>query len=223
MSGTASKLCINSEYLLFTNYGTINGEKVKVKAILNYEKANEIPFSIKNLAINEKVIDVTALETDTYIENQLYYLCISKDANGNENSILVWDDVIDSSKTTKLAAEYNYTLNLTVSAALIADLPTIENSITTFINNTYGNTVIPNLVANGEVETTLDSKTQELNRYKEMLQDAMGLADKMAKLKQIETLINYFAKDDMYQKIVSMSDALSEIQSTISTISAQIS
>lgn len=223
MSGTASKLCINSEYLLFTNYGTINGEKVKVKAILNYEKANEIPFSIKNLAINEKVIDVTALETDTYIENQLYYLCISKDANGNENSILVWDDVIDSSKTTKLAAEYNYTLNLTVSAALIADLPTIENSITTFINNTYGNTVIPNLVANGEVETTLDPKTQELNRYKEMLQDAMGLADKMAKLKQIETLINYFAKDDMYQKIVSMSDALSEIQSTISTISAQIS
>lgn len=223
MSGQASKLSINAQYLLYTNYGTINGEKVKVKAILNYEKANEIPYSIKNIAINEKVIDVESTETDTYIENQLYYLCIVTDANGDELSLIVWDDIIDSTKTTKLSVEYNYSLDLNVSAALVADLPTIENSIVTFIKNTYGNTVVPNLIANGEVDTTTDAKTQELNNYKNLFQEASALADKMAKLKQIETLINYFAKDDMYEKIVNVSKTLSEIQSTIATISAQIS
>ena len=164
MAGTATKLAIESQYLLYTNYGTYSGLNVKVKAILNHEKAAEVPFSIKNLAINEKVIDITANETDTYLNSQLFYLCVSTD--GSETQYLVWDDVIDSSKTTKVSTTYNYSLNLEVNNSLIADLPTIERSITTFIQSTYGNTVIPTLVSNGEIESTLDSKTQELNKYK---------------------------------------------------------
>ena len=106
---------------------------------------------------------------------------------------------------------------------MISDLPTIENSITTFIKTTYGNSVIPTLVGNGEVESTTDSKTQELNKYKELFNIATGVAEKLANLKQIESLINYFAKDDMYEKINDLSEQLSNIQSTVATISAQIS
>ena len=223
MEGSANNLSINSKYLLYTNYSTISALKVKVIGILNYSKAQEIPYSIKNLAINEKVVDTTNNDTEEYLKDQLYYLCIYTDLNGNETPYLVWDDVIDTQRTTKLSISYDYSLNLEVSSDLISDLPTIENSITTFIKTTYGNSVIPTLVGNGEVESTTDSKTQELNKYKELFNIATGVAEKLANLKQIESLINYFAKDDMYEKINDLSEQLSNIQSTVATISAQIS
>ena len=83
MEGSANNLSINSKYLLYTNYSTISALKVKVIGILNYSKAQEVPYSIKNLAINEKVVDTTNNDTEEYLKNQLYYLCIYTDANGN--------------------------------------------------------------------------------------------------------------------------------------------
>lgn len=223
MEGSANKLSINSKYLLYTNYSTISGVKIKVIGILNYSKAQEIPYSIKNLGINEKVVDTSNDDTEEYFKNQLYYLCVYTDNTGKETQYLIWDDVIDSKRTTKLSVSYDYSLNLEVSSDLITDLPTIENSINTFIKSTYGNSVIPTLVGNGETISTSDSKTQELNRYKELFNIAHGVAEKLANLKQIESLINYFAKDDMYEKINSLSEQLSNIESTVATISAQIS
>lgn len=223
MEGSANNLSINSKYLLYTNYSTISTLKVKVIGILNYSKAQEVPYSIKNLAINEKVVDITNNDTEEYLKNQLYYLCIHTDANGKETQYLVWDDVIDTQRTTKLSISYDYSLNLEVSSDLISDLSTIENSINTFIKTTYGNSVIPTLISNGEVKSTTDSKTQELNKYKELFNIASGVAEKLANLKQIESLINYFAKDDMYEKINDLSEQLSNIESTVATISAQIS
>ena len=81
MEGSANNLSINSKYLLYTNYSTISALKVKVIGILNYSKAQEIPYSIKNLAINEKVVDTTNNDTEEYLKNQLYYLCIYPNAN----------------------------------------------------------------------------------------------------------------------------------------------
>ena len=190
MEGSANNLSINSKYLLYTNYSTISRLKVKVIGILNYSKAQEVPYSIKNLAINEKVVDTTNNDTEEYLKNQLYYLCIYTDANGRETPYLVWDDVIDTQRTTKLSISYDYSLNLEVSSDLISDLPTIENSINTFIKTTYGNSVIPTLISNGEVKSTTDSKTQELNKYKELFNIASGVAEKLANLKEIESLIN---------------------------------
>lgn len=223
MEGSANNLSINSKYLLYTNYSTISALKVKVIGILNYTKAQEVPYSIKNLAINEKVVDTSTDNTEEYLKNQLYYLCVHTDSAGKETPYLVWDDVIDTQRTTKLSISYDYSLNLEVSSDLIADLPTIENSINTFIKSTYGNSVIPTLIGNGETKSTTDTKMQELNRYKELFGIATGVAEKLANLKQIETLINYFAKDDMYEKISGLSEQLSNIESTVATISAQIS
>ena len=223
MEGSANNLSINSKYLLYTNYSAIAGLKIKVIGILNYTKAQEVSYSIKNLAINEKVVDTSTDNTEEYLKNQLYYLCVHTDSAGKETQYLVWDDVIDTQRTTKLSISYDYSLNLEVSSDLIADLPTIENSINTFIKSTYGNSVIPTLIGNGETKSTTDTKTQELNRYKELFGIATGVAEKLANLKQIETLINYFAKDDMYEKISGLSEQLSNIESTVATISAQIS
>jgi len=222
-AGIANKLEINSTYLLFTNYSTISNLKVTVKAIMNYEKASAIPYSIKNLAINEKVIDLTAENTDEYFEDQLYYLCIYTDEKGDENQCIVWDDVVDSNNTTKTNTKYDYSLQLDIKSDLLSNLPTIEKSITTFITTTYGTNIVPTLVKNGELKSSVDEKILEHERNKELLNDALLLANKIAALKQIEDLINYFAKDDMYTKIEDISNSLSTIQNTISTISSMIS
>lgn len=220
--GTMTKLSINSKYNLYTNYATISGVQVMVTSILNYDEAQNRGFSITNLAINEKVIDLNSDETTEYLKNQLYYLCIHTDVNGNKSVYLVWDDIIDSDKTTKLSTKYNYTLELDISSDLISNLPTIENSIKTYINQTYGSSVSPTLTSNGET-SELDTTTQELNKYKELFNEAKGIADKLASLKQIESLINYFANDDMYTKIQELSDSLNSIQTTVSTIAEMIS
>lgn len=220
--GTMTKLSINSKYNLYTNYATISGVQISVEAILNYDAAQNRGFSITNLAINEKVIDLNSDETIEYLKDQLYYLCIHTDVNNNESVYLVWDDIIDSDKTTKLSTKYNYTLELDISSNLISNLPTIENSIKTYINQTYGSSVTPTLTSNGET-STLDTTTQELNKYKELFNEAKGIADKLASLKQIESLINYFANDDMYSKIQELSDSLNSIQTTVSTIAEMIS
>lgn len=219
---TSNKLMINCKYNLYTNYGTINGVKVDVTAMLNYDEAQNRGYSITNLAINEKVIDLNSDETFEYLKEQIYYLCIARDANNNEIVYLVWDDVIDSDKTTKLSVKYTYTLELDVNSNLISNLPTIEDSIKTYINKTYGSSVQANLSTIGE-ESNLDETTKELNQYKALFNEAKGLADKMASLKQIESLINYFANDDMYAKIQELSDSLNTIQTTVSTISEMIS
>ena len=70
MAGTANNLSINSKYLLYTNYSTISALKVKVIGILNYSKAQEVPYSIKNLAINEKVVDTTNNDTEEYLKDR---------------------------------------------------------------------------------------------------------------------------------------------------------
>lgn len=219
---SASKLSINSKYNLYTNYDTISGVKVDVVSILNYEQAQNKGFSITNLAINEKVIDLDSDTTEEYLKNQLYYHCVYRDSDNNETTYLVWDDVIDSDRTTKLSVKYSYTLELDVNSSLISNLPTIENSITTAITNTYGSSVVPNLVSNGET-TELDSTAQTLETYKKLFNEASSVIEKLASLKQIESLINYFASDDMYSKIQSLSDSLSNIQDTVSTISEMIS
>ncbi|MGL4950044.1 MAG: hypothetical protein ACRC5M_06650 [Anaeroplasmataceae bacterium] len=220
---TSNKLKINSQFLLYTTYSTINNQKVKVVGVLNYDEAQAIPYSIKSLAINEKVIDLENGDTEGYLKDQLYFHCIVTDSNGDTSPILVWDDIIDVNKTTMLSVTYTYSLALEVNSDVISNLPTIENSITTFINNTYNSTVKPTLISYGMESNTTDNTSRELAMYKELFESAKALADKMSTLKQIETLINYFAKDDMYAKVTGISESLSYIQDTVSSISEMIS
>lgn len=223
MSGSTIKLEINSNYLLFTNYSTINNVKVKVVSIMNYEEASKISYSIRNLAINEKVIDLNSDNTDEYLNKQLFYYCINTDADGTENPYIVWDDVVDETRTTKLSVTYNYNLSLDVQADLVADISTIEKSITTFIASTYGSSIKATLVSDGIEGSEVDSKTAELLKYKNLFEEAKTIIEKLATLKQIESLINYFAKDDMMDKINGLSESLDNIQQTVATISEIIS
>lgn len=218
---TTSKLDINSEYLVYTNYETISAKKLKIVGILNYEQALDLPYSVIVLALNENVVKANE-DTEAYLKNLLFYKCTSLNSNNEEEIYIIWDDIINFNKTTKLSVTYEYRLSLDIQTGLISDKATIENSITTFINNTYSGTVKPELVSLGTSESTEDETTKQLEEYKNLFEIAKGLADKMAKLKQIEELIDYFAKDDMKEKIQDMSEAITSMQEDISAISAMI-
>ena len=218
---TSTKLDINSEYLVYTTYETISALKLKIVGILSYEQALELPYSVKVLALNEKVVD-TNDNTEEYLKDLLFYKCTRTNSKNEEEIYVIWDDIIDFNKTTKLSVSYEYRLTLDISSDLISDKSTIENSITTFIANNYGNTVKSELIAYGTTDSTEDETTKQLNYYKELFESAKALADKMAKLKQIESLINYFAKDDMQEKIKTFNESLTSIQDDIAAISAII-
>lgn len=214
-----NKLVINGEYLIYTLYNTISALSVKVAGILNYEEAQELPYSIKVLGNNEKVIsDKNETETEEYLSGILYYKCVYTNSLGKEEIIIIWDDIIDWSKTVRKSVDYEYRLTLTIGSNLISDKTTIENAITTYINKTFGGSVVPTLVALGTSEETEDQTTKELNEYKEKCNLSSAVVDKIAKLSQIERLIDYFAKDDMYDKLKDMGTQIENMSENIARI-----
>lgn len=216
---TANKLSVNMKYLLYTKYNTIPGVNVDVVGIMNYDEAILLPYSIISLAINEKVVDVED-ETENYLREQLYYKCVNKSEDGKETIYVVWDNIIDSERTTRLSVEYSYTMKLTVDANLDTSLSDIINDIHAYIVSTYGASVTPVFTQTGVGE--YDSENNELNEYKKLVEESKTIVSKIASLKQIETLIDYFAKDDMMEKISEINESLTNIQDTVSTISDMI-
>lgn len=217
---TNKKLELNTKYLLFTKYNTIPGLEVEVVGLINYQEAEDLPFSITNLAINEKVVD--SEDTDAYLKDQLYFKCIYKDEDNNETIYLVWDDIIDEIRTTRLSVQYKYNLLLDVDTGIDVSLNTVIESVASYIGTNFGSNIRPTITSLGIVSEEL-TRDDILNQYKEQLEICKTVLNKLASLKQIETLINYFAKDDMIEKIKTMSDQLTNIQDTMGTISDLIS
>lgn len=216
--GTINKLSVDTDYLLYTNYNSIPGVKVKVTGVMNYDEAILLPFSITAIAINEKVVDPEG-DTEEYLRKQLFYKCITKDVDSNETVYVVWDDIINSEKTTRLSVDYNYTLKLTVDSSIENSISDIVSDITSYIITTYGSQVTPELTQIGIGVT----ENNELEEYKQQLDIAKTVISKLASLKQIETLIDYFAKDDMNEKLVSINEQLGNIMDTVNTISDLVS
>ena len=217
---TNKKLELNTKYLLFTKYNTIPGLEVEVVGLINQQEAKDLPFSITNLAINEKVVD--SEDTDVYLIDQLYFKCIYKDEDNNETIYLVWDDIIDEIRTTRLSVQYKYNLLLDVDTGIDVSLNTVIESVASYIGTNFGPNIRPTITSLGIVSDELTTD-DILNQYKEQLEICKTVLNKLASLKQIETLINYFAKDDMIEKIKTMSDQLTNIQDTMGTISDLIS
>lgn len=219
----SNKLSINGEYLIYTLYGTISALSVKVAGILNYSEAKDLPYSIKVIANNEKVIsDKNEEDTEEYLSGLLYYKCVYENSSGEEELVIIWDDIIDWSKTIRKSTDYEYRLTLSIGSDLINDKTTIENAITTYITKTFAGGITPKLVALGTSEESEDQTTKELNETKEELAKAMAVVKSLAKLTQIESLINYFAKDDMQAKIKDISSSLDTMSENIARINAII-
>lgn len=220
-----AKLKINSSYSVYTKLRFINGDKVKVTGILNYDELENLPFSITNLAINEKVVDTTNnAETDTYLKKQQYYLC--KYINNEEKVLILWDDVIDSNKTTRLNVDYNYNLKLSVTHEFEGSIDDVINDIQTLLFDKY-KTQLESSFINTSVnsyENPFDSDNTEdtINYYREVLGEAMAVVQKIASLKQIETAIDMFVKGEFNNKMKSLIDQFGILKEGVDAISSII-
>ena len=108
------KLEINKSYILFTNSDYILNKKIRVLSYMNYDRASEYASFTENVAINEKFIDSSG-DAD-YLKKQIFYDCgVIKLEDGEwkltGETVIVWDDIIDTDRTQRLYEDYIYKLN----------------------------------------------------------------------------------------------------------------
>jgi len=222
--GSITNLQVNIPYLLFTKKETIMAERVKVVGILNYEQANDINYSIITLAINEKVIEKKNEPdaTENYLKAQFFYKCKGLDKNGAETDkiFLVWDDVIDTIKTTQLMSTYTYKLTLQVNTNL--DMPINEacNAITNNIRDMF-NGMIEAEMKQIEIIGQNDYKAL-LDDYMSKFEDAKTVINKLAALKQIETLIEILSSGMIVENMNKIAEKQEEILTVVGSISDMI-
>ena len=101
-------LTIGKRYLISTKKETILKASVEVTGILNYQMAIKEPYDLLSLAVNERIIDKNN-DDMAYLYSQLYYKCVLND--GTNQIILVWDDILDETRTTELSITHNYDMS----------------------------------------------------------------------------------------------------------------
>ena len=137
------KLEINKSYILFTNSDYILNKKIRVLSYMNYDRASEYASFTENVAINEKFIDSSG-DAD-YLKKQIFYDCgVIKLEDGEwkltGETVIVWDDIIDTDRTQRLYEDYIYKLNFKFKDIADTDIISYEDVIKTIkdaINNKY--------------------------------------------------------------------------------------
>jgi hypothetical protein len=213
---SANKLSINVSYNLYTNLRSIEGVKVNVIGILNYDQSTSIPYNINVLAINEKV--VTLENVETYIKEQLFYHCI--DVDNPSKHYLVWDDVIDNVTTVRLNTDYEYRVTFTVKDTFYSTMKDMVNDLYIYLNSKYGDSLDVSFVLTNTAG--MDERDKLLADYKQTLAEAMTVASQLAKMKQIESLITKLATGEIDVKLDNLIDKIATIEETTNSISALI-
>jgi hypothetical protein len=138
----------------------------------------------------------------------------------NTKVYLVWDDIVDYDRTTLLNSTYRYTLDLAINGLLSIPLDTLIENFKSYILTTYNGAVVPNFIQMYTVG--LNEKDRKLAEYSEKLAEAMSVINKMASLKQIETLIEVLASTNMVNNVNTINETVNEILETTSNISSMI-
>ncbi len=222
--GTISKLEVNVPYLLYTTNDTILAKKITVVGVLNYDQALKENYSITGIAINEKVVSTDYDTTEEYLRTQLFYKCIEYDedqTNLEDKVYLVWDDIIDLTRTTRLSSTYKFQLTLEINNNLDVSLNTVMTKIQDYIITEFEENIVPTLVQT-QVVGQNDTK-QLLEDYMKKFEEARSVINKMASLKQIESLIDALVSSNMITNINDINDKLTTIAGTVATISDLIS
>jgi hypothetical protein len=220
---TVVKLDINKTYLLFTNADTINAKKVKVVGILNYDQAMIENYSITGLAINEKVVGQEYPTTEEYLVDQLYWKCISfdNDIENPDEILVVWDDVIDAVRTTRLSTSYKYQMTLEVGSELNQSLDSIISKLQSFIQTEFEGNVNSFIVQTQIVGQ--DNTRILLDEYARTVEEARSVISKLAAIKQIETLIDELISSNFLNNVREIRDNMETVAASVATISDMIS
>lgn len=209
-------------YLISTHKQTLLNKKIEVVALLTFDEAiKRVPYDIATLAINEEIIPPDGqLEMNTYFSDKDFYHCKELDDAGNltGNQLLLWDGVVDDTKTNVLSTEYRYNLNITIP---LEGSTTRQNIITTIletVNSTYGTEYL----SIAELGVGADADLNELYVLREKAALGEQVIGKLSKLYGINVILDKILNMDATTKITDIFTQIEIIQSAISKISANI-
>lgn len=204
-------LTIGKRYLISTKKETILKSSIEVTGILNYQMAQKEPYDIISLAVNERIIDKNN-DDMSYLYSQLYYKCVLND--GTNQIILVWDDIIDESRTTELSVTHNYDMSVKIDDNSKIESKEVISFISNAIKEKYGTNVEVEMLLKGIYGSTgeTESDADKLAKYKEAVENGLNLLISFNQQKlSVEELINKITE-------LNLNNNLSDVASNVSTI-----
>lgn len=200
-------LSLNKKYIITTFGLSYINQLVEVVGLVNYSEAMKLS-DIHVLALNEKIIDD---DYTSYFENIEFYKC---KIVGTENIIIVWADIIDSTKSSLVGEKFNYktTLQLPISASTVSKDTIIAELIQTALK--YGATLVftPVSTDNNAVVDILQ----------ERLTEAQNVIRSLQSLSTIIPMIENISTGDLINKINDISSGIDTINERIATIASGI-
>lgn len=220
-------LTVGKSYNISTVEKTIVKRKVKVVGYLNYDEALKVPYNIRTLAINEKIVTENN-EDNTYLQNQQYYKCVvlqSDNANVETSEyILVWDDVIDTNSTTELNVSYDLNVVVSINPNADVQISEIMDSIKSHIVSDYSGSVdvnitINNVSSNVTIDTNTERLTNNMEQMKELLKESASSLLTLISLKNgSQTLLEKITNLNVSSNLTEMAQVLDEVKTTVDDI-----
>lgn len=220
-------LTVGKSYNISTVEKTIVKRKVKVVGYLNYDEALKVPYNIRTLAINEKIVTENN-EDNTYLQNQQYYKCVvlqSDNANIETSEyILVWDDVIDTNATTELNVSYDLNVIVSINPNADVQISEIMDSIKSHIVSDYSGSVdvnisINNVSSNVTIDTNTERLTNNMEQMKELLKESASSLLTLISLKNgSQTLLEKITNLNVSSNLTEMAQVLDEVKTTVDDI-----
>lgn len=225
------KLEINKSYILFTNSDYILNKKIRVLSYMNYDRASEYASFTENVAINEKFIDSSG-DSD-YLKKQTFYDCgvielVEGEWKLTGETIIVWDDIIDTDRTQRLYEDYVYKFTFKFKDIEDTDSINFEDVVKTVkdaINNKYNTSKTKIDFELEKVNSTdLNSSETELKTVKSLLEQSKNALNAFISLEDSAKAINSeFSDNDILNKINNVSTSVDTILKNTNTIIAQTS
>lgn len=225
------KLEINKSYILFTNSDYILNKKIRVLSYMNYDRASEYASFTENVAINEKFIDSSG-DSD-YLKKQTFYDCgvielVEGEWKLTGETIIVWDDIIDTDRTQRLYEDYVYKFTFKFKDIEDTDSINFEDVVKTVkdaINNKYNTSKTKIDFELEKVNSTdLNSSETELKTVKSLLEQSKNTLNAFISLEDSAKAINSeFSDNDILNKINNVSTSVDTILKNTNTIIAQTS
>lgn len=225
------KLDIGKSYIVYTTNDYISNKQIRILGYISYEKASQYKNFVENVAINEKFINETG-DTATYLKNQIYYDCaVIKLVDGEYlttgEHLILWDDIIDTDKTQRLYEDYTYKLTFkfkNVSATDSISKDAVIKAIEDFITTRYNSSGV-------KVDATLTEITDSgLNNTDSQLEKAQAVIENATDV--LKTFVNMettakeitsnFTDNNINQRVTDISNNLTSIEDSISTIIANL-
>lgn len=200
-------LVIGKRYLITTNKETILKKPVEVVSRCVYNIAQKEPYNIINLAINEKII--TENDDMNYLKSIIYYKCIGLD--GKNETIILWDDIINFSRVTELSVTYEYETMIDVDDNSKLEINEVVNFIINSVKEKYGKNVNIEMTVKGKYgsEGESESDAEKLDKFRASLDEAFNVLNILNNTKA--------STEELIKKITEMN-----LNTNISTISADV-